>query len=143
MAKVKADIKIEVKPVANAAALLRKGTRAYIGLYGAAFQRAQMRFEQVKGATDGLFTDLVERGTEIENRAVDMAKLAKTKSSDGISAATDKVADFVPVAANNRVAELELEVAQLNAKISKLVKSAKKAAKPAAKMSTDRTTKAA
>jgi len=62
---------------------------------------------------------------------------------DGISAATDKVADFVPVAANNRVAELELEVAQLNAKISKLVKSAKKAAKPAAKMSTDRTTKAA
>jgi len=69
MAKVKADIKIEVKPVANAAALLRKGTRAYIDLYGAAFQRAQMRFEQVKGATDGLFTDLVERGTEIENRA--------------------------------------------------------------------------
>jgi len=44
MAKVKADIKIEAKPAANAAALLRKGTRAYIGLYGAAFQRAQMRF---------------------------------------------------------------------------------------------------
>ncbi len=142
MAKVKTEEVLQTKPVVKATALLRKGTRAYIGIYGAAFQRAQMRFEQVKGATDGLFTDLVIRGTEIENRAVGMAKIAQIKTSDRFSAATDKVADLVPVAANSRVAELELEVAQLNAKISKLAKPAKKSAAKA-KMTTEKTSKAA
>lgn len=143
MAKVKANITVEAKPVVKATALLRKGTRAYIGLYGAAFQRAQMRFEQVKGATDGLFNDLVIRGADIENRAVGIAKIAQIKTSDRISAATDKMANFVPVAANSRVAELELEVAQLNAKISKLATPAKKTTASKVKMTTQKTSKAA
>ena len=142
MAKVKTTVKTEAKPVATTAALLRKGTRAYIGLYGAAFQRAQLRFEQVKGATDGLFGDLVVRGTDIENRAVSMAKIAQIKASDRFNATAEKVADFVPVAANSRVAELELEIAELNAKLTQLVKPAKKTAAKA-KMSTEKTSKAA
>jgi len=143
MAKVKKNATEETKPAQKATALLRKGTRAYIGLYGAAFQRAQLRFEQVKGATDGLFTDLVVRGTEIENRAMDMAKVAQIKTSDRLSAATDKVSDVMPVAANSRVAELELEVAELNAKISKLAKTSKKSVTPKVKMTTEKTSKAA
>lgn len=143
MAKVKTDVKVETKPAAQVTALLRKGTRAYIGLYGAAFQRAQIRFDQVKGATDGLFTDLVTRGAELESRAIGMAKIAQIKTSDRISAATDMVVDFAPVAANSRVAELELEVAELNAKIVKLVKPVKKIAEPKVKMTTKKMSKAA
>lgn len=143
MAKEKTETQNNAKPAVKATMLLRKGTRAYIGLYGAAFQRAQKRFEQVKGAADGLFTDLVARGTEIEGRAIDIAKVAQIKTSDRFAAATDKVADFVPVAANSRVAELETEVAELNAQISKLAKPVKKTAINKAKMKTEKTPKAA
>ena len=142
MAKVKTTVKTEAKPVATTAALLRKGTRAYIGLYGAAFQRAQLRFEQVKGATDGLFGDLVVRGTDIESRAVGMAKIAQIKASDRFTATAEKVADFVPVAANSRVTELELEIAELNAKLTQLAKPVKKTSSKA-KMTTQKTSKAA
>jgi len=142
MAKTKIETTATVKPVLKATELLRKGTRAYIGLYGAAFQRVQMRFEQGKGATDGLFTDLVSRGTEIETRAVNLAMVAQTKTMERLSTVTDKAANFVPVAANNRVAELELEVAQLNAQIEDLAKRAKKS-KAKVKMTTEKTSKAA
>ncbi len=143
MAKAKITPEVETSAVAKATTLLRKGTRAYIGLYGAGFQRAQMRFNQVKRATDGLFTDLVERGTDLETRALGMAKVAQVKTTERFSATADKVADMVPVAANSRVAELEAEVASLNAKIAKLGKPAKKAAAPKVKMTTEKTSKAA
>jgi len=143
MAKVKTNTPTGTKPSVKATKLLRNGTRAYIGLYGAAFQRAQLRLEKYKSATDGLFGDLVARGTEIETRALDMAKIAQIKTSDSFSAATDKVADFVPLAANSRVAELELEVAKLNAQISKLAKPVKKSTVKKAKMNTKKTSKAA
>ena len=142
MANTKIETKKTTKPALNAAALLRKGTRAYIGLYGAAFQRIQMRLEQGKGATDGLFAELVSRGTEIEKRAANIAVVAQTKTMERLSIVTDKAANFIPVAANNRVAELELEVAQLNAQIEDLAKRAKKS-KAKVKMTTEKTSKAA
>ncbi len=145
MAKVKTVV--ETKTLANAATLLRKGARAYVGLYGAAFERAQMRTNQLIGATDGLFDTLVIRGTDIEARAVNMAKFAQIKASDRVSSAADRVADFVPVAANSRVSELEAEVAALNARIAKFAKPVKKSAPKSkaykAKMATDKTVKKA
>lgn len=125
-----------IKPLA----LLRKGTLAYVGLHGAAFERAKFRFEQVRGATDGLFDTLVEKGTDIEAQAGVFAKGAQAKATETFSATSAKVRGVLPTASNDRVEELEAEVAALNKKISAM---AKKAAKPArkAKMTTAKTVK--
>ena len=68
MAKTKTAKKVE-KETVKSVALLRKGALAYIGLYGAAYERAKFRFEQVRGGADGLFERLVVKGEEIEGKA--------------------------------------------------------------------------
>jgi len=49
----KKTTKATQKETFKATALLRKGALAYVGLHGAAYERAKFRFEQVRGATDG------------------------------------------------------------------------------------------
>ncbi len=121
MAKTK-TVKTAQKETLKATALLRKGTLAYIGLYGAAYERAKFRFEQVRGATDGLFDTLVVKGEEIESKATVFAKGAQAKATDTYAATTSKVRGVLPTASNDRVEELEAEVAKLNKKISAMAK---------------------
>jgi len=140
MAKTKTTKKAQ-KETLKATAILRKGALAYIGLHGAAFERAQMRFTQLRGATDGLFETFVEKGTEIEAKASVFAKDAQAKATETYTGTTAKVRGVLPKASNDRVEELEAEVAKLNKKISAM---SKKAAKPARKvaMKTEKTVKA-
>lgn len=125
----------------KATALLRKGVLAYVGLHGAAYERAKFRFEQVRGATDGLFDTFVEKGEELEAKATVFAKVAQDKASETFADTTAKVKGVMPTASNDRVSELEAEVTALNKKISAMTK---KAAKPVkkVKMTTEKTVKA-
>lgn len=123
---------------------LRKGTMAYLGLYGTAFARTKMRFKQVKASTDGLFDTLVARGEMIETQALSTLKTAQAKVTTTVETGTAKVRDVMPTASNDRVAALEAEIATLNTKIAAMAKTAKpKKAAPKASLKTDKTKKAA
>lgn len=147
MAKTKTTKAVEAaeKETLKATALLRKGVLAYVGLHGAAYEGAKFRFEQVRGATDGLFDTFVEKGEELEAKATVFAKGAQEKAAETFSDTTAKVKGVLPTASNDRVEELEAEVAALNKKISGLVKKAapKKTAAKKVKMTTEKTVKKA
>ena len=130
------------KETLKATALLRKGVLAYVGLHGAAYERAKFRFEQVRGATDGLFETFVEKGEELEAKATVFAKDAQVKATETFADTTAKVKGMIPTASNDRVAELESELTTLNKKIAALTK---KAAKPVkkVKITTEKTAKKA
>ncbi len=147
MAKTKAKkstktpVKAAKKETLKATALLRKGVLAYVGLHGAAYDRAKFRLEQVRGATDGLFDTFVEKGEELEAKASVFAKVAQDKASETFAGTSAKVKGVIPTASNDRVSELEAELAALNKKISAMTK---KAAKPVkkVKMTTEKAVKA-
>jgi len=137
--------KVAQKETLKTTALLRKGALAYVGLHGAAYERAKFRFEQVRGATDGLFDTFVEKGEEIiEAKATVFAKGAQEKATETFTDTTAKVRGILPTTSNDRVQELEAEVAALNKKISGLTKKAtKKVPAKKVKMTTEKTVKAA
>ena len=114
------------KVEAKTTSALRKGTLAYLGLYGFAAERAAMRADQVKAlyanATDGLFEDLVARGEKVEKLAVGTAKTAQKRAVETFETTTDKVKAAVPFGANDRVEELEAEIKSLTKKITALSK---------------------
>lgn len=132
----KKTAKVAKKTEAKTTSAIRKGTLAYLGLYGVAAERARFRAEQVKelyaSKTDGVFADLVARGEKVEELALGTAKTAQKRAVETFETTTSKVKSVVPFAvpfgANDRVEELEAEVKALNKKISAL---SKKAATPA------------
>jgi len=140
----KAATKAAQKETLKATVLLRKGALAYIGLHGAAYERAKFRFEQVRGATDGLFDTFVEKGEELEAKATVFVKAAQDKTSETFADTSAKVRGVLPTASNDRVQELEAEVAALNKKISGLAKKTpKKAPAKKVKMTTQKVVKKA
>jgi len=148
MAKAKTNT-ADVKTL-NIGKTLRKGTLAYLGLYGTAYARAKTRFDQVKASTDGLYGTLVARGEVIEAKAAQTFKTtretATTKAAATYAAGSEKIRSVMPVASNDRVAELEAEVKALQVKIAAAAKkSSAKAVKKAAAptMKTEKSKKAA
>jgi len=144
MAKTKTTKAVETveTETLKATALLRKGALAYVGLHGAAYERAKFRFEQVRSATDGLFETFVEKGEELEAKAAILAKTAQDKASETFADTSAKVKNVIPTASNDRVSELEAEVAALNKKITAMTKKASKPVKKV-KMTTEKTAKKA
>ena len=127
----KKTAKTSKKVEAKTTSVLRKGTLAYLGLYGFAAERATKRAEQVKAlyenATNGLFDDLVSHGEKVEGLALETAKTAQKRVIETFETTTSKVKAAVPFGANDRVEELEAEILSLNKKITAL---SKKAAAP-------------
>ena len=144
MAKTKTTKTVETveTETLKATALLRKGALAYVGLHGAAYERAKFRFEQVRSATDGLFETFVEKGEELEAKAAILAKTAQDKASETFADTSAKVKNVIPTASNDRVSELEAEVAALNKKITAMTKKASKPVKKV-KITTEKTVKKA
>jgi len=139
----KVDAKTETK--FNAVEFARKGTLAYFGLYGYAYDRAKLRFEQARTfattSTNGLFDELVEKGEGVEAQASALFKGAQLQAAKTYSENADKVKAALPKFANDRVSELEAEVDALNKKITALSKKAKTVRKPvSAKMKTEKAT---
>ena len=141
----KKTVKQAEKETLKATALLRKGVLAYVGLHGAAYERAKFRFEKLRGSTDGLFDSFVEKGEELEAKAAILAKGAQEKASETFTETTAKVKSVLPTASNDRVEELEAEVAALNKKIASLAKKAapKNVQAKKVKMTTEKTVKKA
>lgn len=127
--------------IAKARTFARKGALAYVGVYGAAYERAQKRWAQLKTSTDGLFDQLVERGEDIEAKAGETFKGSRAKVTERFEEGTDRVKSFLPKSANDRVESLQAEIEALNKKIVAMGKKAKTASKT--KLKTEKTEKAA
>jgi polyhydroxyalkanoate synthesis regulator phasin len=123
MAKAKTTKKTAAKKaeVSN----IRKGALAYIGLYGLAYERAQMRADQLKTASGELFETLVKKGEVLEGKGLELTKDTRAKATDMVETSVETVKNVVPFGGrDNRVEELEGEVAALNKKIAALSKKA-------------------
>jgi len=100
----------------------------------------------LRGRTDGLFDTLVEKGADIEAKAGEFAKTApKTalnKAATTFTTTTQAVRNVLPQASNDRVEELESEIASLTKKLNALTKKADTAAKNP-KLTTEKTAKTA
>lgn len=117
---------------------LRKASLAYVGLYGLAYERAQFRAEQLKNASGDLFETLVKKGEKLESQGLELTKDTRAKATNLVENGMDTVKNVVPFGGrDNRVEELESEVAALNKKIAAL---SKKAATPRKTVKTETTT---
>ena len=120
-------------------AALRKGLQAYIGLYGAAYEAALPVFDKaVKNATKN-YDEFAVKGEKLEAVASSYAKDTRKTVTEFAKARFKKrsaqLRSFVPGAANDRVVELEAEIAKLNKKIAAKAKTtAKKATKRVTKV---------
>ena len=101
---------------------LRKGFRAYIGLYGTAYDRIVPVVENAGKRYD----EWANKGEELENAAQDFAKDFRTNAQKSYKDTVGKVRSVLPRAANDRVEELEAEIARLNKKLSTTAKKATK-----------------
>ena len=114
-------------------ALVRKGFRAYVGVFGAAYEAAQPVFEKAVKNYD----DYAARGEKLEAVATTYAKDTRKSVTEFAKARFEKrsaqLRALVPGSANDRVVELEAEISKLNKKIAGFAKSTtKKVAKKAA-----------
>ncbi len=125
--------------------LWRRSASAYIGLYGIAYDRAQLRSTQARELTENLFEFLSEKGETTFKQAELLAKQAQKGAWTNYSATADKVAEILPAPfkAKSKVTRMEDEVVELRAQLERMAnavtptapKTAKKKAikKPVAK----------
>ncbi|WP_017930990.1 hypothetical protein [Robiginitomaculum antarcticum] len=109
----------------NVGTMLRKSALAYVGLYVAAYDRVKPIVANTGEKAEKFFGELVEKGEIVEAQAADVAVTAKTRAF----AMAAKARQAMPVIANDRVEELENEIAKLNKKVAAKAKSATQAKK--------------
>lgn len=118
-------------------AILHKGVRATIGMYGAAYEAALPVYKKAVKNYD----DYAVRGEKLETVATTYAKDTRKTVTDFAIARFEKrsaqlraiMPHLKASAANDRVVELEAEIAKLNKKIVSFAKStSKKVAEKAA-----------
>lgn len=120
MAKKTAQ-KVDVKTLKSVEAL-RKGFRAYVGVYGAAYDRIL----PVVASASKNYTAFAVKGEAMETAATVFAKDARVRAEKSYGGVASKVRAVFPKSANDRVAELEAEIADLNKKIVRFSKKATK-----------------
>jgi len=107
--------------ILRARKLARRGTLAYVGMFGMAYDMAAKRVAKLSEGREELVSDLVKRGEKLETQAVVAAKDAGERATKFYAEGTEKVLDVVPAplkrAANDRVEDLEAEVEKLSRKI--------------------------
>ena len=142
----KTETKTETKiTLDDVRATARKSALAYVGLYGLAYERAQLRLDQLKTGTGTLVETLIKRGEVIEEKGLELTKDARAKATELRKETVETVSKVVPLdkvmnRADRRVEELEAEVKTLNKKIKAL---SKKAATPRATTTKTQTAKTA
>lgn len=107
---------------------LRNGWLAYLGLYGAAYERVK----PLTAKTAGIFENLIAKGEKVEANAQDVAEDVRARTNDLYGDSFAGIKKFLPefVGKNDRVDELEAELEALSKKVAALTK------KPAAKRAT-------
>jgi polyhydroxyalkanoate synthesis regulator phasin len=115
----------ETKEV-NAVEAIRQGWLAYLGAYGLAFDRAKPALKTLTEKYTELFGELVEKGEEIEETAKEQIVDVRDRAKGVYGAGFEKFRSILPVrtAANDRVEELEAEVAALKKKVAAKTKRA-------------------
>lgn len=111
------------------AEVLRKGWLAYLGVYGAAFDRVK---PLITDKPADILEDLIAKGEKVEATAQDVAEDVRERASDFYGEGMDRVREYMPSMnkGSSRVEELEAEIAVLTKKVATLSK------KPAAKRAT-------
>lgn len=122
----------------KAAEALRNGWLAYLGLYGAAYERVKPLTEKYAD----VFGDLIAKGETIEAGAQERVETVRTRAqgiyAERLEDRIEKVRGFMPKfpvpARKARIEELEAEIEALNKKVAALTKkpATKKATKKAA-----------
>ncbi len=111
---------------------LRKGWLAYLGLYGAAYERVKPLTTKA-GET---LEQLIAKGEVVETNAQEVAGDVRERATNLYGESFTNVRRFVPsfVGRADRVEELEAELAALNKKVAALTKksAAKRTTKKAA-----------
>lgn len=101
---------------------LRKGWLAYIGLYGAAYERVK----PLSAKAAATFEDLVAKGETVEDQAQDVVETVRERTNGFYGAGFERFRAMIPAipvpARRNRVDELEAEIAALNKKVASLSK---------------------
>jgi polyhydroxyalkanoate synthesis regulator phasin len=135
---------------AKASETLRKGWLAYLGVYGAAFERLQPRLEEANEKTAGLVDMLITKGETVEATAQETIEDIRSRATETYGTGMDRVRKMIPnmpVVGNDnaRVAELEEEIAALNKKVTSLTKkvATQSTKKPAARKARSTKKKAA
>lgn len=107
---------------------LRKGWLAYLGLYGAAYERVKPLTAKAAETFEGL----IVKGEKVEDEAQEIVDTVRDRATGFYGEGFARVRKFVPsiVSKNSRVEELEAEIEVLNKKVAALTK------KPAAKRTT-------
>lgn len=136
-------------------AAVRTARRAYLGLFGFAYDRAQLRTKQVREFSKTTFEDCVTRGDKIQTEVLDSAGEFTTKTEaqakkvlnnagHTLSKTTETVKSALPKTVRFKgpqITKLEAEVEALTAKLDRVskaqmktvAKNAKKAVKKPAK----------
>ena len=104
--------------------VLRKGFLAYIGMYGAAYDRLQAKYGD---KATGLFEEFLNKGEEMEAKTQETVEEVRARASERYGDRIERVRNVLPEMPtlsndNTRVAELENEVEALNKKIAALTK---------------------
>jgi polyhydroxyalkanoate synthesis regulator phasin len=110
--------------------MIRKGWLAYLGVYGAAYERAN---EILTGKGADMFEDFVAKGEKVETQAQDAIADMRERAQDVYGDRLDGFRKIFPSARKGRVEELEAEIEALNKKVAALSKkTTKRSAKKAA-----------
>ena len=122
--------------IEKATNIARQGWLAYLGFYGLVYDRARPEVEKLTEKATGLLGELVSKGETVEATAQEVLEDVKGRTMTVYSAGIAKAKSFAPkAAANDRVRELEAEVAALNkkvkAKATKTTKAVKRTTKRA------------
>ncbi len=109
--------------------VLRRSALAYLGLHGLAYDRFQLRREQARELTTGLFDVLAEKGEVTLKQSEVLFKKAESTVLKSYSETAEKVTEILPVPVKSKVERLEDELAELEAKFKRMSKTAKPKAK--------------
>ncbi len=98
--------------------VLRKGWLAYLGLYGAAYERVKPLTTKANETLEQLIT----KGEAVETNAQEVAGDVRERANSFYGKGATRVRKFIPefVTSAERVDELEAEIAALNKKVAEL-----------------------
>lgn len=123
---------VQVKEI-TASEALRKSWLAYLGFYGAAYERVKPLTAKAGETIDSL----IAKGESIETSVQDAVRNMRERAANVYGDGFARMRRFLPAALTQkgRVEDLEAEVAALNKKVAALTKkpAAKRSAKPRAK----------
>ena len=112
----------KAKPTEKVTDALRNGWLAYLGIYGAAFERLQPQLEKLGINTETMFEELVAKGEVVESGAQERMEDARSKAHKLYEQRVSKLRGAMAKTGNDNaeVSELQEEIESLNKQIASL-----------------------